>query len=99
MLVDITRGIDPVGLDRHDAHGCFHVPGVDADHRQTSGGQAVAQPGRQRPRLDANPLESQSGRGPDPKAALRAFRSFRQFRTFIYGIWKLAFAYWQKDPP
>jgi hypothetical protein len=57
-----VAGVDPVGLDRHRAHSRFHVPGVDADHRQTSGGQAVAQPGRQRPRLDANALESQSGR-------------------------------------
>jgi len=28
-------GIDPVGLDRRGAHGCFHMPAIDADHRQT----------------------------------------------------------------
>jgi hypothetical protein len=48
-----VAGVDPVGLDRHRAHRRLHVPGVDADHWQISRGQAVAQPRRQRPRLDA----------------------------------------------
>jgi pimeloyl-ACP methyl ester carboxylesterase len=54
-----------LGYDRYVAQGgdwgCAGQ-GLDADYREARRGQAVAQPGRQRPCLDAGPFEVQSGR-------------------------------------
>ena len=69
-----VAGVDPVGLDRHGADRRLHVPGVNADHQQARRGQAVAQPGRQRPRLDADPFEGQAGRAQECGDGLRFAR-------------------------